>query len=325
MMLNYIISLQKPTKKMEYLRTFGLTPIWIEGVNGKKLSAETIRQETTPYCKYTCPASAIGCALAHVKAWRAFLKSGEKYGIIFEDDVVLEESFVDGLYNALFHVPDDFDILYLGCFGCDAENVSNVYKVSGIFYGKNERKGRVNDFISIPEYAYAAHAYILSRRGVQNLLYLLEGQIDDHIDIMLHKLAATGQINTYVTTPRLAYQTSTDSTTSENVNSKYPLLLTDVLHDYEIDRMVRADYLTTTAIQQIGPYIINGITIVFFLLGAIAAVFKIPISYLTICYILLSIPDMARRNAENTKAFIANYVVFVLPSVIRMGIGMRMK
>jgi len=315
-MLNYIISLQEPTKKMEYLRSFGLEPIWVEGVNGKALSPEAIQQETTSYCKYTCPVSAIGCALAHVKAWREFLMSGEKYGIIFEDDIILEESFVYGVYNALHHVPDDFDILYLGCFGCDAENVSSVYKMSGIFYGKNERKGRINDFISVPEYAYAAHAYVLSRKGVQKLIYMMEGKIDDHVDMMLHKLASTGQINTYVTTPRLAYQTSTDSTVSENAKSKYPLLLTDMLHKYEIDRMVRADYLSTTAIQQIGPYIINGITIMFLLLGAIAAVFKIPISYLSVCYLLLSVPDLVQRNPENTNAIVVNHFLFILPSML---------
>ena len=315
-MLNYIISLQEPTKKMEYLRSFGLDPIWVEGVNGKALSPEAIQQETTSYCKYTCPVSAIGCALAHVKAWREFLMSGEKYGIIFEDDIILEDSFVYGVYNALHHVPDDFDILYLGCFGCDAENVSSVYKMSGIFYGKNERKGRINDFISVPEYAYAAHAYVLSRKGAQKLIYMMEGKIDDHVDMMLHKLASTGQINTYVTTPRLAYQTSTDSTSSENAKSKYPLLLTDMLHKYEIDRMVRADYLSTTAIQQIGPYIINGITIMFLLLGAIAAVFKIPISYLSICYVLLSLPDLVQRNPENTNVIVVNYFLFILPSML---------
>ena len=319
-MLNYIISLQEPTKKMEYLRSFGLAPIWIEGINGKELSSETIRQQTTSYCKYTCPASAIGCALSHVKAWREFLMSGENYGIIFEDDIILEESFVNGVHNALHHVPDDFDILYLGCFGCDARNVNIVYKMSSIFYGKNERKGRINDFISIPEYAYAAHAYVLSRKGVQKLLYMMEGKIDDHIDMMLHKLASTEQINTYVTTPRLAYQTSTDSTFSENVKSKYPSLLTDKLHEYEIDRMVRADYLATTAIQQMGPYIINGITIMFLILGAIAAVFKIPISYLSICYLILSIPDLVNINHENTNAIIINYIMFILPSMLmRMG------
>ena len=315
-MLNYIISLQEPTKKMEYLRSFGLEPIWVEGVNGKALSPEAIQQETTSYCKYTCPVSAIGCALAHVKAWREFLMSGEKYGIIFEDDIILEDSFVYGVYNALHHVPDDFDILYLGCFGCDAENVSSVYKMSGIFYGKNERKGRINDFISVPEYAYAAHAYVLSRKGAQKLIYMMEGKIDDHVDMMLHKLASTGQINTYVTTPRLAYQTSTDSTSSENAKSKYPLLLTDMLHKYEIDRMVRADYLSTTAIQQIGSYIINGITIMFLLLGAIAAVFKIPISYLSICYLLLSVPDLVQRNPENTNVIVVNYFLFILPSIL---------
>jgi GR25 family glycosyltransferase involved in LPS biosynthesis len=315
-MLNYIISLQEPTKKMEYLRSFGLDPIWVEGVNGKALSPEAIHQETTSYCKYTCPVSAIGCALAHVKAWREFLMSGEKYGIIFEDDIILEDSFVHGVYNALHHVPDDFDILYLGCFGCDAENVSSVYKMSGIFYGKNARKGRINDFISVPEYAYAAHAYVLSRKGAQKLIYMMEGKIDDHVDMMLHKLASTGQINTYVTTPRLAYQTSTDSTVSENAKSKYPLLLTDMLHKYEIDRMVRADYLSTTAIQQIGSYIINGITIMFLLLGAIAAVFKIPISYLSVCYLLLSVPDLVQRNPENTNAIVVNYFLFILPSML---------
>lgn len=317
-MLIYVISLKEPKEKIEYLQTFGLQPRWIEGVNGQALDRKAIRENVSSYFQYLCPKSAIGCALSHFKAWNEFLQTNEKYAVVFEDDVVLENFFIDRLYNALNHVPDNYDILYLGCFGCDSENVSNVYKISGVLYGKNKRKGQINQYISIPEYAYATHAYVISREGAKKILYFLEGKIYDHIDLMLQQLSSSNRINTYVTTPRLAFQTSTDSSTSENVKSKHPMLLTKPLRNYEIDTMVRGDYQVTTAAQQIGPYIINIISIFFFLLGVVLSLFNIPISYLSAFYLILSVPDLLHNDRlNNMNAIVFNYLVFIFPSLLR--------
>lgn len=320
-MLIYVISLKEPKEKMEYLQSFGLQPKWIEGINGQLLDRKAIRENVSSYYQYLCPKSAIGCALSHFKAWNEFLKTNEKYAIVFEDDVILEKFFIDRVYNALNHVPEDYDILYLGCFGCDSKNVSNIYKMSSILYGKNKRNQQINEYISIPEYAYATHAYVISREGAKKMLSFLEGKIYDHIDLMLQQLSSSNRINTYVTTPRLAFQTSTDSSVSENVKSKHPMILTKPLRNYEIDTMVRGDYQVTTAAQQIGPCVINIVSILFFLFGVVLSFFNIPISYLSAFYLVISIPDLMHSDRlNNMNAILFNYVMFIFPSLLRINL-----
>ena len=318
-MLTYIISLNEPTKKIEYLQNFGLDPIWIEGVNGQQIGRETTRENVLSFHQYLCPKSAVGIAMSHFKVWKEFLKTDKGYAIVFEDDVLLENFFTDYIYNAINNVPLDYDVLYLGCFGCDQQQVSNVYKLSGLLYGSNQRNKQLNDFIAIPEYAYGMHAYVISRQGAAKLLNLLDKKIYDHVDMMLQSFCSKNMINAYVTTPRLAYQTSTDTSISENVKSKHPKILTSALRNYEVDRMVRGDYQVTTAYQQIGPYIINLITIFFLLLGVVASYFKLPISYLTVFYLVISLPDLYDKDRLlNFNTIILNYFVFVVPTLIKI-------
>ena len=274
------------------------------------------------------PKSAIGCALSHINIWKDFIKRGdedEKYVMIFEDDVILEKNFKQGVLDALKNVPADYDILYLGCFGCDKNYVSNVYELSTLLYGRNHRKGYVNPYISIPEIAYALHAYILSKKGASKLLSLLKGELDDHIDMKIHSLASVEKINTYVTTPRLAYQTSTDTGQSENIKVIHPSLITSPLRYIELDKMVKGDYIFTVSFRQVGGYIINGMSIIFLICGIICAMMNVKIKNLTLFYLLLSLPDMKHIHNKNMiTAITVNYFLLIFPSLfVKMVKGLK--
>jgi GR25 family glycosyltransferase involved in LPS biosynthesis len=312
----YVISLQEPITKLEYLKTFGIDPIWSKGVNGNNdLDLKDNLYISSSYM----PKSAIGCALSHINIWKDFIKRGdedEKYVMIFEDDVILEKNFKQGVLEALKNVPADYDILYLGCFGCDKNYVSNVYELSTLLYGRNRRKGYVNPYISIPEIAYALHAYILSKKGASKLLNLLKGELDDHIDMKIHSLASAEKINTYVTTPRLAYQTSTDTGQSENIKVIHPSVITSPLRYIELDKMVKGDYIFTVSFRQVGGYIINGMSIIFLVTGVICAMMNVKIKNLTLFYLLLSLPDMKYLHNKNMiTAITVNYFLLILPSL----------
>lgn len=316
----YVISLNEPKKKMEYLKTFDIEPIWFKGVNGNR---EDITQ-TDLYKRYInssyAPRSAIGCALSHIKAWEDFVKrddKNEEYLMIFEDDVVLEENFKNGVEKALENVPADYDILYLGCFGCIADK-HPVYEVSTMLYGKNKRHGIVNQYIAIPEVSYATHAYIISKQGANRLLSLMKGKVDDHIDMLLSSYAASEKINTYVTTPRLAFQTSTDTGISENVKAIHPSIITSLLRHVELDRMAKADYLLTVSIKQFGDYMVNTMSIIFLITGLICAYNQIDIKYLSLFYLLISLPDFQyiKDNKNMRMAIIVNYFLFMTPSLL---------
>jgi GR25 family glycosyltransferase involved in LPS biosynthesis len=315
----YIISLEEPIKKNEYLRTFGIDPVWVKGINGNKdLSKEKLYNlyVNAPYM----PKAAIGCALSHIKIWREFIErdnKDEKYVMIFEDDVVLEENFQQNMINALINVPADYDILYLGCVACD-KNKSSIYETSTIFYGKNKRAGYVNPYISIPKMAYGSHAYILSKKGAIKLLELIKGNLDEHIDMKLHSLASNEKINSYVATPRLAYQTSSDTGISDNVKVVHPSIITSYLRNIELDKMVRGDYIVTTSIRQVGGYLINGISLIFLLLGVLCALIGIKIEYLSLFYLILSLPDFKHIDNKMMTTIIVNYLLLIFPSLFML-------
>jgi len=298
----YIISLENPIKKIKYLNSYGISIEWIKGVNGQAIENEN-----------SIPKGAMGCALSHIKTWKTFMNTDDEYAIILEDDVVLEDNFLENVNNALMHVPQDYDVLYLGCFGCDPDDVHNFFKLTEFMYGKNKRAAFINEYISIPEFAYATHAYILSRNGAKKLLKLFD-KINNHIDIMLHTFASKNIINTYVTTPRLAYQTSTDTGISENIKTKHPSIVIDMLRNYEIDKMFRGDYIATVSYKQVGPYCINLISFSFLLIGIICKLCKLPIRYLTIFYVILSLPDFQYK--KNLITIIVNYFIMILPYLI---------
>ena len=315
-MKTYIISLENPTEKINYLKSHGISPILIEGINGKKEKDENIEKHVSTYYKYFGPKSAIGCALSHIKAWRAFLETADDYAIIFEDDVVVEDDFVNKLNLAMSHVPSSFDVLYLGCLGCDNDQSVNMIKWSMFMIVKPVEPKKINDYISIPSVAFATHAYVLSRKGAETLLKEIDGKLNNHIDICMQQLASNGKIETYVTTPRIAYQTSTDNGISANVSSNHPILLSKFLNQFYFDKMTRANYFFNVSILRLGEINVNMASILFLFLGLVLV--KVDIKKITLFYILLSLPDICLvRSKNDILLIIFHYFLLILPTLIK--------
>jgi mannosyltransferase OCH1-like enzyme len=73
--------------------------------------------------------SEICCAMGHYKLWKALAEDSDSDNyLILEDDVVFKEGFVK-FWNHAFanHMPDDFDLIYLG--GCQPWNKRAYHKV----------------------------------------------------------------------------------------------------------------------------------------------------------------------------------------------------
>ena len=137
----YIISLENPVELIEKSKKLDLNPIIVAGVNGNQLTDEII-QENTKASSWSfvgstlTPKSAIGIAMSHVKAWKEFLKTTEKAAIFLEDDAIFDSTFKNDFPKILTKLPNDSDILLLGCFFCDPNynNISfmNCYNSSNI-------------------------------------------------------------------------------------------------------------------------------------------------------------------------------------------------
>jgi GR25 family glycosyltransferase involved in LPS biosynthesis len=308
----YVISLNKNPPVLDDLRRQGLTAVLINGVDGRKCSKSTLLKHIDPLYMEFGPKSAQGCAISHLLTWKRFLKSDNCFALIFEDDVVLQPNFLADLAQALSEVPQDFDILALGAFG--SEGTPNFFSVVMGMLGMTQTPVSIANGIKIPEVALGTHAYVLSRTGAQRMLKALDGKIHNHIDYCIQSLAKKRKINRYVVTPRIAYQTSTDSSVSSNVASQHPVLLNAFLSNFYIDRGVRANYISTLSIFRVGEVNLNISSIVFLLMGIVLAFYHLDIKFLSLAFLLLSLPDLILPTTVIVVWW--HYLLFVFPSAL---------
>lgn len=84
--------------------------------------------------------------------------------IVFEDDVVFCDDFTDRMIEAIYNLPKDWSLLYLGG-NTFTENSTEPY----------------NDIFSIAKEVYTTHAYIINDKYIKELQQVLEqrlGKVD---------------------------------------------------------------------------------------------------------------------------------------------------
>lgn len=312
MITSYVISLKEPQTLFTTLSSHDLAPTWIEGVNAKTLKPREIAKNTTPLYSAFCPRVAVAIGMSHIRAWKAFLKTDEPHAIIMEDDVVLADGFSGRLQETLQHLPADTDILYLGCFGCHSP--TNLFTTTLSFCSNTHEQ--INPFIDRPGVAMGTHAYLLTRAGAQRLLDSLEGRLFNHIDFCMQWLAGKGKLNTYVTSPRLAFQTSTDcSGKSTNQTNMHPRLPTSLLADIYLDERVSASWMATLTLLCLGPIHVTFFSVLFLLGGLMAAWKRTGILILTLVFVALSLAELVTWKGDPT-AILFHYGLLVGPSMV---------
>jgi GR25 family glycosyltransferase involved in LPS biosynthesis len=306
----YVISLEQPTTLLNTINDMGIKPVLVEGVNGKTLENETINNNTTYIASYITPRSIVGIAMAHIKAWKTFLKSGETYGLILEDDAIFEDNFKERLEKVLNNTPKDFDILYLGCFGCNKPvNFSSIIlSNTGVL---NLNANKVNEHVNKSLLALGLHGYVLSRKGAKKLIQFIEGDIYTHLDFHIQTLSSNNLINTYVANELIIYQTSTDETQSSNITNTHPLLFNNMISNYYVEKKVKASYISSLSLIRINNINFNACSILFIILGTVLGATNLNFFTITILYILLSIPDLYINL--NNKMIKIHYLLLILP------------
>lgn len=295
----YVISLKYPDKLLNLLRKNSLNPILFRGIDGKTCSNDIIKQNFTKLYNIFGPKSSIGCALSHFYVWKTFLASNKKYAIIFEDDIILNRNTSNlnhTIQNYVSQTPKAFDMLYLGCFG--SENTPNFFTIIMKLLGISSEYKYINKHVEKPQVALAMHAYVLSKRGAKKLVKYLRGNIHNHIDYCIQTLYAEGILDNYLTIPRLIYQSSTDTTMSNNVSNTHPILLNHILSNYYIDTHVKASYITTLSIFRFGSYNITISNVILTITVIICILYKIDPFYIFLSLFLLSLPDLFKPREE---------------------------
>ena len=315
MLKTYVISLEYPTRLMETLPSKGLLPIWSPGVNGSSLTDTEIRENTTALCAATCTRPSIGIGMAHLKAWNSIVKNNDEYALVVEDDVTFVPDFYPRLVTALQHVPADYDILYLGCFGCtsDSSLLTLGGKAVGLI-GATDTTTSVNAYIDRPITVVGAHAYIVTRKGAQRLLQHLTGRLWTQIDYCMQLLITNKQVNAYVTRPRIAFQTSTDMAQSTNTGRVHPVLLQKAVSGLYLDEAFSANYLLTVTAAKIGPFPITFNSFLFLVAGVVVALLRPPLLLLTAVFGLVSLPDLVMGS--DPYSILLHYGLLIGPSTV---------
>jgi glycosyl transferase, family 25 len=96
----------------------------------------------------------VGCTLAHLACWRAAAASGADYAVFLEDDAVLPADIDSRLRTIAGHLgaPGPFDLLYLGRVALEPDRPTPW------------------PGIAEPGYSHCTFGYVLTRRGLREVL-----------------------------------------------------------------------------------------------------------------------------------------------------------
>jgi GR25 family glycosyltransferase involved in LPS biosynthesis len=310
----YMISLdENPKDKLQYLSEFGIYPEVVKGVNGKTVSNNDVKEAVCGYYSEFGPKGAIGCAMSHMNIYKKIAEGENEYAVIMEDDVIFRNKEVEKtVMSTIDEAPEDFDIIYLGCF--ESDFFKNVMGVMGM----TVEEKKVTDSLKKPSIALGTHAYIVSQKGAKKLLKELYGKVHNHIDYCIQYLYKTGKLNNYVITPRIAFQTSTDTGVSSMISSttSHPKLISKYLSNVYVDDMVKASYVATLSVGRLGNITVTVTSLVIFVIGIVCALRKVNINTLSAIFWVLSIPDLIEPLAIKQVMF--HYMLLILPSMIHV-------
>jgi GR25 family glycosyltransferase involved in LPS biosynthesis len=194
------------------------------------LGSKVLRDERlSEYCNTFCTDAMKGCALSHRSIWELMVANGYENVIIFEDDVVLSETFDRDFRNVWNFLPKDYDIVYLAHnFGLNEGDIGHTVltKIQG--HGPSEE---INEYTIKNNGAVGANGYMLSLKGAK---HFCERPINWHVDAeMLHWIYEY-KYTSYGVTPQLA---NTNVETS-NIAEEYPNLLNSALSKIKINNML---------------------------------------------------------------------------------------
>lgn len=134
----------------------------------------------------------IGCFLSHFFILQESLINKYNRIVIFEDDVIFEDNFMNKLNKAFVDVPEIWQMIYLG-----------YYERTG------HSKVKITDKVSIPKNTWGTHAYMLQGDGIR-IMYEGLQEIKTHIDVQIDT-EIVPKMYTYCITPSLCRQSGIKS------------------------------------------------------------------------------------------------------------------
>ena len=221
----FVINVDKDNKRMETLHEH-LTEQEIEY---ERVSAETGPTEEFGFLKHVCHKGVAGSFASHRKCWKRIIDEDLEMAMILEDDARFTDEASTILKKVLGELPEDFDVLYLGCNGlCDEEisfkNPFQLFWLPNILTRKKSKK--VSENLVVPAAPFQIHAYILSNKGAKTLLSKKPVTCFGDYDLSIFE-----DLHLYACKPLIAVQA--ENLNSHQAHNKFPYILSKFVGDLE--------------------------------------------------------------------------------------------
>lgn len=189
----YIINLDTSVDRLQHIsrnfKDYNLEFNRFPAINGKNISDNERNDNTTILCRtILCNYAEIGCALSHIELWRKMIRENIEFIIVLEDDVVIDEFFVNVIKL----------IEHLNSFSFDFLSLYSENK-----FGKQKIYHLIDDiFIEKPLFALSMASYIISNKGARRLLNLIP-KINFPIDFEIALKRFFYQVDYYCTSKNI--------------------------------------------------------------------------------------------------------------------------
>ena len=198
----FIVNLKKSIRRRSYMQklclNFGISPVFINAVDGNELSDTYINKIYNPEKSIKCigrelAKSEIGCALSHKKIYEIIIKKNIKIALIFEDDIIFNYDLFN-IINKLHILPSNWELILLGHHSSESRN-----KQSLISLWNRKKIDTKYYLVRFCELVSGTYGYLINIKGAKKLNQYLK-EIIKPID---HYTGDSNIINLYGINPPL--------------------------------------------------------------------------------------------------------------------------
>lgn len=267
----YVINLDKDRERMESIGN-QLKGLGIEYTRFSAIKGANIRRSKylSDFCETFCTDGMKGCAISHRLIWDDVVANNYKRVLILEDDAVLSSNFNEEFKRGWKQVPKDFDLFYLGChFKCgDSNPIANlVTKVTN-----GDPKPVDTNILGVGG-SLGTHGYIISNKCAKVFQNLT---IDTHIDLQMEIWTRQFNLKSYSVSPLIVGTDNADNKGS-NLSDTFPYLLGLVTQQINVSDTITLKWSLTENHAKIGPFTVNALVIIVFLVILLAPLWVYPI------------------------------------------------
>lgn len=287
----FVINLEKDKDRLhtfdEQMKRNNIQYERFDAVLGSKVLRD---QRLSEYCNTFCTDAMKGCALSHRSIWEIMIERGYENVIIFEDDIILPDTFDKEFNNVWNFLPKDYDIVYLGyTFG-----INNDDNLANKIYSKitDTTNEELNQYTFKIKGSAGAYSYMISLKGAK---HFYDKIINFHIDIQMMNWIREYNYISYAINPTLV-DTSVETS---NISDSFPPLLNSILKKIKLNDTVDLKWGMNENFIKIGMFNFNLLLLVILFISVL-----LPVEIFVLVYLWLIIEFLFSFDLKNTFRYL---------------------